>query len=401
LYELHEADNSYLWGVPLHTPFIFLDTETRIIVANQPDADGIFEKQGNLFVGTLPNHLLAAYSFPEIHGKSWAVLPWEMVVLQMEHPEDVLRTMAHMSFHVQQPPLFGDPPGRDNNHANQEFARITIQLEINALIHALKSEGDERSKAIYDALSIRSARREVFSQFIQHENVFEIHEGLADYTETRLLKVETDVLLDRLEAMANSLRHTMNIGGIFGYTSGALYGYLLDEVNIPWREFVDFGTDLAVLLKEAHGITALLSFDGIDLVIYGYDEIMDSETERLENYQRLLDDISDSFKQNPTLRIPVSFENEGMQLNPMNTFQLPGVGMVYGATVVISGVFGRLEVYDGYFARDNTTFDGRVIATDIVIEDNHVSAHGWFLVLEDDYEIKPQQFTDNYVVAKS
>jgi len=389
LHDIFEEDNGYLWGELLHTPFIFLDTETREIVANQQDPDGTFEKLGNVYLSTLPEHLIAAYSFQDFNGQRWAIMPWDMVVTDKEHPDNILRTMTHMSFHIQQPSLFGDSPGWDTSHMNQEFARVTIQLEVNALLQALRSEGEERVKNIHDALSIRVARRIEFERS-KNENIFEVHEGLADYTATRLTKTDIDALLIYTEALAGNLKHVENMGGLFGYISGALYGYLLDETGIIWKEHVRYGIDLSTLLQEAHKINNLLSFDELDLTSYGYEEIVTAEAVRLENYLRLLDDISKMFLQEPTLRIPSSYDSGDMMLNPSRIFQVPGVGEVYGATVVISGIFGTLELYDGYFARSNSTYDGRIIATDMVIEGNRASSSGWLLALEDGFEIRPE-----------
>jgi len=394
---LFDADNGYLWGGPLHTPFIFLDLATRYIVANQPDPAGRFERRGNVYVGTLPTNLPAMYSFPNFNGQRWAVLPWDLIKWNVEHPENVLLTMAHMSFHVQQPSLFGSTPGWDNSHMDQKFPRITVQLEINALIHALQNEGDERLRAVSDALSIRAGRRAEYGR-ARYENIFEFHEGLADYTETRLLNIDMDILLVRLEARAYNLRHTTAIGGAFGYLSGALYAYLLDETGKPWRENIRYGADLGAMLKDALEIAELTPFEELDLVPYGYEEISAFEAERYEDHQRKLDEIAEAFAQEPTLRIPFSFEGGDMQVNPSRIFFVPSVGRVHGATVVVSGVFGRLEMYDGYFARHDVTQDGRIVATGMVIEGNMVYGPGWVLELRDNFEILPDG--DNFVVGR-
>ena len=42
---LYVADNGYLWGRTLHTPFMFVYPATRHVVANQQDSIGILSKK--------------------------------------------------------------------------------------------------------------------------------------------------------------------------------------------------------------------------------------------------------------------------------------------------------------------------------------------------------------------
>src|SRR6266700_3371217 len=49
-----EADGSHLWGLSLCGPLMFVERQSRLIVANQPDAKGALKQQDGVFVGALP-----------------------------------------------------------------------------------------------------------------------------------------------------------------------------------------------------------------------------------------------------------------------------------------------------------------------------------------------------------
>ena len=49
-----DLDQGELWGVSLCGPTMFVDPQSRYIVANQADANGALRTEGNVFVGYLP-----------------------------------------------------------------------------------------------------------------------------------------------------------------------------------------------------------------------------------------------------------------------------------------------------------------------------------------------------------
>ena len=392
LCELFTQDNGYLWGKPLHTPFIFLYPNTRDIVANQPDSLGILTRVGNVYVGTLPDQFPAIYSFPRIGDRQWAMRPWDFTIYSDEHSNLRMRGMVHMSFHVQQPSLFGSGSNSNNEHMNEKANRISIQLEINALLQALQSTGDERTNAIHDALAIRAERRlNLTPERIRSENVLEFHEGIANYTDGIISGIGMEQILYSLEWDARSIRYSQAIAGIFGYRTGEMYGHLLDATGANWREGISYGVDLGQLLKDALGITELQLFCEIDLTRYGYEDILAFETERLISHERMLEDTRTAFIYETTLRIPPGFETGSMQLDPSRMHDIPGWGRIYGATVVVSGTFGNLRLYNGFFARyfdtSTSTFIGMVIATGIQKDGNTITAPGWVLQLNGGYGV--------------
>src|SRR5215510_12674854 len=57
---LSDADGGKLWGRRLYGPMLFVDRETRAVVANEPDREGHLHKEGAIFTGTLPDSVLVA-----------------------------------------------------------------------------------------------------------------------------------------------------------------------------------------------------------------------------------------------------------------------------------------------------------------------------------------------------
>ena len=386
LYSLFEADGGELWGMYLHTPFIFVDAETRQIAANKPDPQGILVRQGDLYVGTLPGDIPAIYSTPYFSGQYWAMLPWEMMEQFFEMGIDPLRTMAHLAFHVLQPTLFGATSGWNTSHMEEMDARISIQLEINALIHALKSTGEERRRAIHDALSIRAERRYRHPEGKVYENIFEIIEGTAQYLEFKMIVQDMDMAIMEARMWLIEMRNAPTLSGIFGYWSGALYGLLLDEMGDSWRENLRYDSDLGQLLQDAAGITSLALLKELDLAVYGYDDITAFEAERFAFHDGFLYAIRDSFTNEPTLRIPWEFRT-GMNVNPMQFFELPGWGFIYGPDVVFIGDFGQLVLYGGFFVLHHETGYVMVLAENVEIENGDVVGLGWRLQLNDGFTV--------------
>jgi len=394
---LATADAGYLWGRSLHTPFIFLHTETRRIVANQPDSLGILTRTGNVYTGTLPEQFPAMYSFPRIGDRQWAMLPWRELFGVDGHVP--LRSMAHMSMHVHQSFIFGTAGGWDNGHMENKTARILIQLEANALVYALGATGEGRYNAIHDALAIRAERRRLFPGGARSENIFEVFEGLTDYTDIRMSGLDRNEIINDREVVALSMRYQPTLSGIFGYVTGSLYGFLLDEVGSYWRGDVRFGVDLGRMLADSLGITDLAAFDDIDLMPYRYDEVMEFETERHQAHERMLSDIREAFTTQPTLRISNALASGPMQINPARNFPITGLGTAHGGpTVIISGDFGYLTVYDGFFVRRDGANDGMVVATDMITDGNRFTAPGWILELNSGFRLRNQ--SGHYIVER-
>jgi hypothetical protein len=75
---------------------IFVDYETRQVVANQPDQDGHLTHRGDLWIGLIPPEVIIANT-----AVKWAGVYWTMVIWQAISTNPVWRAefLAHEAFH--------------------------------------------------------------------------------------------------------------------------------------------------------------------------------------------------------------------------------------------------------------------------------------------------------------
>jgi hypothetical protein len=189
-----DKDGGALWGVPLHAPFIIACTVTRQAAANMPDPEGIFQKEGDVYIGILPDNVFIGATAIDFAGIKWGIMPWGMV-LAGGHTGimTTLHVIVHEAFHAMQPRIkAGGLSGYSSSE--QEYmrtnldARVSVMLELNALIKAARANGDERTKAISDAISIRADRHRLHPQSVEFETSVEISEGLAVFTDMMFFK---------------------------------------------------------------------------------------------------------------------------------------------------------------------------------------------------------------------
>ena len=96
--------------------------------------------------------------------------------------------MLHELFHRIQPELglitAGGPARAGDAHLDTLEGRVWLRLEWRALARALCQSGEDRKRAVSDALAFRLTRRSQFANAAENERVEEIREGLAQYTGT-------------------------------------------------------------------------------------------------------------------------------------------------------------------------------------------------------------------------
>jgi len=271
-----------------------------------------------------------------------------------------------------------------SDHMATLNARISVRLEINALLAALHSTGDDRLAAIHDALAIRTARRRInTSNAALQENAIEIGEGTAVYTaEIRLpLDSMTDIVAYFEQYMETQIKgQAMRM---FGYLTGAMYGVLLDELDVDWKQDLQWNTDLGALLQNATGFTTLAQVGTPDLERYGYTEVVAFETAWVENYERLILEAQELLS-GPTLRIDRGGDfiyEDGSLL----VLYLPRNEVAYYGSFTFVGSFGYLVVSDGFIRLGPHYL---IPAQDIAIHENHVIGPDWEIWLYDDYEIR-------------
>jgi hypothetical protein len=278
-----DRDGGRLWGTKLYGAIFFVEPDTRFVVANEPDPDGVLHADDGLYVGTLPQSVIVSNAPAEWEGKRWTMLIWQTI------PEDafVRRIMfEHESFHRIQPALHLMAPDTPGLHLDTQEGRLWMQLEWHAPA---------------------SARW---------------------HTIGRLTNPDQSATYVRF----------------FPYISGPPYGLLLDERLPGWRtklnEDSDLGEMLASTLKGRVTDDAEARAD-----IYGAAAIRIAESDRARKadaekarYRALLVD-------GPTLLLPRAGKF-AFSFNPSTLISLGDAGTVYPTFHVVSG-WGTLDVKEG------------------------------------------------------
>jgi hypothetical protein len=295
-----DRDGGRLWGMKLYGAVFFVDPDTRFVVANEPDPEGVLHADGDLYVGKLPQSVIVSNAPTEWEGKRWTMLIWPTI------PEDavVRRIMfEHESFHRIQPALHLEAPDTPSLHLDTPEGRLWMQLEWRALAAALVQQGPAQTRAVRDALAFRAHRRALFPGSAKIEDGLEIAEGIPEYTGT--VAGDPDVASARWHTIGRLTNPDQSATYVrfFAYISGPPYGLLLDERLPGWRAKLTADSDLGDLLAST--LKGRITDDAeVRADIYGAAAIRIAEADRARKadagkarYRALLVD-------GPTLLLP-------------------------------------------------------------------------------------------------
>ena len=281
-----DEDDSQLMGVPLHAPLLIGDVFTRHVVTNMPDRNGQFIRHGDVYVGIVADDVFIFPTAFTVNGTRWGMARWqdaiELNAIDGGDKTEFIKLLIHEGFHAIQDYTISGQTVRGNNfvHFYEVEVRISAILEIEALFAAMRSDGDERLAHIHNALSLRNARRYGRPPMIAlTENQHEIVEGVTEFVDRML--VFGDAALEQLELLWTP------DDGPCGYTSGALYAMLLNEMGAEWTENISFSTDLGQLLQDHLGINELTPLEQYILEQYGYSTIASIEHAWLDHRQEI------------------------------------------------------------------------------------------------------------------
>jgi len=383
-------DNGDLWGINLYGPILVLHTESNTAVANEPDNEGLLKPQGKQYVGEYPDDKIKSLGITEFGGKRWTTM-----IYPYGTPEEFVRTTVHESFHRIQKGL-GMKCSYNNRHMDEMNSRISMQLEWQALLHAIEATGENRTLAIKDALLFRQQRRALYDSSCFAENAFEIHEGLAMYTEYKLHYGSHKELKKKIVQRQEYFMYAQgSLVRRFGYYSGSLYALLLDETNILWSKGLSCESDLGLLLQNAIGID--LSKDTANwyasaISQYEYDSIYAFEQKRKEKREQKLHNATVRFTQKPVVNIPLVHANFGLKQSP---YPLDSLGDVY-PVIDIADNWGFIEVKEYGILYAN----GKAIVTaeNIHIDNQLITANGWEMKLNENWTIEKEG--ENYRLKK-
>jgi hypothetical protein len=391
-------DNGELWGVSLYGPMMFVDRSTRMIVANQSDAEGRLVKKGEVFVGRLPDEENIANT-----ATYWAGVKWTMIISPLPTDElDRARLMLHELFHRVQDDLGFPLANPSNNHLDSFTGRLWLQLEWRALQRALTRQGAERQKAIEDALVFRAHRREIFPQAARNEDDLELNEGLAEYTGVTLCGT-TDAEsvnffvkhLQEFEARPTFVRS-------FAYASGPAYGLLLDKAYPNWRKSIKQEQDFGALLAKALAIkrpVGLKQKAEQSAKSYDGDTLFALETERENKRKKRVAAYRARFVEGAVLTIPLTNEVR-YGFNPNNLEVLDESNTVF-PNVRVSDVWGILTVANGAIL---TRKDGQIVKVTVCAPTNlqakPLQGDGWTLELKAGWKLEAGERRGDYIIKQ-
>jgi hypothetical protein len=382
----------HLWGKKLYGALFFVDPDTRAVVANEPDLQGVLHAANGVYVGTLPQEVIVSNAPVDWQGKRWTMLMWPTI------PTDTIDrriTFAHESFHRIQPGLGLMAPDSPNLQLDTPEGRAWLQLEWRALAAALVGQGPAQTQAIRDALAFRSHRHELFPGSAQTEASLEIAEGVPEYTGTIAGEPDRDSARWRAIGKLTDPDQSITFVRSFAYTSGPPYGLLLDQRLSGWRAKLSAQSDLGVLLASTLSSRAPVSAEA-RASVYGAAAIRITEAERAEKAQAAKARYRARLVEGPTLLLPGGHKF-AFSFNPSTLVSLGDANTVY-PTFHATAEWGTLDVTDGVLVP--TDFSRATLAAPKDTAGPHLQGPGWTLDLAAGWSVVPEAKAGNYTIAK-
>lgn len=384
------------WPVDIYGKTMFVEPESRFLVANFQNKRHSFTEMDSLFVGRLDiNHGIANTS-KEIYGEMWTMVDINYLAGKSANEKNWI--IAHESFHRIQNEIGLPAANPENAHLETKDGRIFLQLELRALQKALTSAGHRRIKAIEDALIFRNYRFEQFANAESEECRFEMHEGLAEYTGAKLSGYDKQKLGEVLAEKLKLAEQTKNFKWFFAYLTGPAYGLLLDEFYPQWIKNVSVQTNLAKLLQASAEIEIQGQLlNSVNELIEKYDgkSIIDKENSIYQTKLNTRKQYVEKFMDDTTLVIPLSGEMS-ISFDPMNAFELDEFGTIYPGKSHISDKWGVLETNEEFLLGRDWSF--LKLPKPIWINKQVIKGDSWQLQLNEQWNM--ELVNGNYKIVK-
>lgn len=392
---ISDRDAGKLWNMRVYAPLMFADPMTKQLVANGPDAEGKLQKQGDVYVGKLPDDFIVANNDMHWSGTHWTVVKWPLP----ENRYTRRRLVMHESFHRMQDYL--KLPGSDvaNGHLAYGDGRILMRLEWRALAEALMRDGEARRTAIADALMFRARRRQLFKSAAEEERLLELNEGLAEYTGLKLSGLPASVQMDRAAVQLNTYESMENFSRSFAYASGPAYGLLLDAVDAKWRSKLSASSDLGEMLRAAYVIVPSTATIDQRIAFYDSERMVREENARVAERRDAEKRFRAKLVDGPTLTFPVGNEFS-YGFDPNGAIPLEGAGTVY-RSLNVTDEWGALTVDGGgaLLVRGERGVTGVVVSAPLNAADP-TKGEGWSLKLREGWRVVPGDRAGSFRLAK-
>jgi len=359
---------------------MLINSETRVIIANEPDNKGELVKYKEYYVGNFPENMNIANSAIEWNGKRWT-----MVSLPLPYTkEDRVSLLIHESFHRIQPEI-GFNPSKDSEstHLDTKDGRVYLKLEMEALKTALNSETPENH--IQNALLFRQYRYQLFPKAKQSENYLEIFEGLAEYTGSILSGRTTKNLQKYYVSRIDDFYTNPTFVRSFAYYTIPVYGFFMQQSDSTWNQKININSNLTDFILDYFKVKNLnpTKEEIMQLgKLYNMDEIISFEEDREKRQLKQLNKYRAAFLGDSVIKIKL--ENMSFGYNPCNLVPLDTFGTVY-PNIRVTDNWGILEV-DSCGAL-LTDWKYLTISYPVTINDNLISGNGWKLKLNDSWKL--------------
>jgi hypothetical protein len=390
--EVSNKEGGRLWGRKLYGALFFVDPETRAVVANEPDLEGVLHATNGVYAGTLPQELIISNAPIEWQGKRWTMLMWPTIPTEMIDRHVIF---AHELFHRIQPGLGLAAPDSPNLQLDTPEGRLWLQLEWRALAAALVEQGPAQTQAIRDALAFRRHRHELFAGSAKTEASLEIAEGVPEYTGTIAGEPDRDSARWRAIGKLTDPDQSITFVRSFAYTSGPPYGLLLDQRLAGWRTKLSTQSDLSALLASTLSPHAIVSAEA-RAPFYGAVAIRIAETERAQKAEVAKARYRARLVEGPTLLLPG--KRLAFSFNPSTLVSLGDGNTVY-PTFHATAEWGTLDVTDGVLVP--TDFSRVTLAAPKDTQGPHLEGPGWTLDLAAGWSVVPGASVGSYTVTKN
>jgi len=311
-------DHGRMWGVSLCGPTLFVDRQTRQVLANGPTPSS-----------TLPESIGIANTSVEWNGQRWT-----MVVLPLPADDYQRRVLlVHESFHRIQPKLGFMSQETSNAHLDSVEGRYLLQLEWRALAEGLRGN----RAAIGDARAFRERRHQMFPNAAADEHALEMNEGLAEYTGTAFAEPTLRKRIPHLLVMLREAEKTKSFVRSFAYASGPAWGAILEMRERRWTRHLHSSDDFGDL---AGPVIARADPDER----YGGAALLKAERAREEKRRATMRDFQARFVDGPHLVLPL--RKFSFEMNPDEAIPFESSGTIY-PTLTLRDEWGTIVVRRG------------------------------------------------------
>jgi hypothetical protein len=387
-------DNGRLWGANLAGPLMFVDRETRKIVASHPDKEGILKEKEGIYTGSYPRENLINNTALLFGGTLYGMAP-------LPPEEDEYRIVSralHCLFHRFQDSIGFTSSGYNTGNMDEKNARLWVKLEWKALRKAIESEGPDQEVAVRDALIFRGASNELYQNFTGDRIKFETYEGLSTFTHLKLATKYPEEYKTRLFEILDRIYSLISYARTYGSVHGALYATLLDKKGFDFKTIRSENTDMGEILRKLYGITlpsVCRDVAGSLALNYEIETIKEEEARRDLEINARIDRTVSTFTDKPVVYFELVspyFDFEPEDIRPLGSH-----GTLYNK-LRTSDNWGKLTVDKGGCLVSNNFKYLRVTAKGLNANRNRVDGEGWHLILNNDWEIV--QVEQNYFVRK-